>query len=113
MRALRSAINQFLIREIVRRKGLSRPNVVKDEPRMIGEDLLRTDAGSEFAQDQFHRDTRTAYHRLAAHDLGVDLDPLMRHGRSSCADYNAQCSTLARASPPYLSLEVTADQPVG
>ena len=71
---------------------------------MIGEDLLRTDPGSEFAQDQLHRDTRTADHRLAAHDLGVDLDPRMRQAASSCADYNAQCSTLVTASPPYLGL---------
>src|SRR5215468_10758131 len=79
-----AAIDEFLVGEIIGREGLSSPNVVEHEPGMVGEDLLGTHAGSELAQDQLDRDACAAYHRLAAHDLRVDLDPLVGHGRLRC-----------------------------
>src|SRR5712691_472660 len=75
----RSAIYEFLIGEIVGSKGLSGPEIVERKLRMVGENCLRRHASSEFAQDQFHRDSRTADNGLASHNLGVDFDTLMRH----------------------------------
>ena len=36
----RSAIHQLLVREIISREGLSRPDVIGPEVRVVGEDLL-------------------------------------------------------------------------
>ena len=41
--------------------------------------------------------------RLAAHDIGVNINPLMHHDRLSCVDYDAQCSTL-----PWLRRHIAA-----
>jgi hypothetical protein len=74
---------RFFVGDGVGRKGLGGSNVVSRQTRMIDDDRVRGHSGAELAQHQFHRDTRSANHRLAAHDLRIDLDSLVRHGAIS------------------------------
>jgi len=76
------AIDESFIGQIVRRKGLRGANVVWRQPRMVSHDGFRHHAGSQLAQDDLDRHTRRSNHRLAAHDVGINFDSLMRHHQS-------------------------------
>jgi hypothetical protein len=77
----RLAINEIFIGPIIGGKGLGGQNVIVRQPGMIDKDGVDRHAGTELAQHGFNRNTRAADDGFAAHDLGVDLDPLVSHLR--------------------------------
>src|ERR1035437_10893514 len=48
---------------------------------MIGENGIEGHTGAELAQHRLDRDARAADHRLTAHNLRIDFDSLVGHGR--------------------------------
>src|SRR5712691_12077127 len=71
---------------------LRRSNVVERQARMVCDDGLGRQAGSELAQHDLDRYARSPDHGLAAHDLRIDLDPLVRHGtaRKRAEDFSTK-----------------------
>ena len=61
-------------------KGLRRPDVIEDETRMIGDDRFGRHASAELAQYHLNRDAGSPDHRLSAHDLRIEFDPITCHG---------------------------------
>ena len=68
---------------------------------MIGKDLFDGFTGTQLAQYLFDRDTRASDDWLAQHDLGINFDPVVRHGalrRSLLFITEKKYSTLRRLS---------------
>jgi hypothetical protein len=63
---------------------LSGVNIGGRQPWMIGDDGLRARTCSQLAQHKLDRDPRSPDDWLPAHDLGIDLDPFVRHDDASC-----------------------------
>ena len=72
-----SAKSKFVFREVVGGKLLRRPNVGHGEARMILNDLFHAHPAPQLAQNEFHGDTRSLYHRLAKHDLRIQFNSVM------------------------------------
>jgi hypothetical protein len=74
-----SSIDQFFISQVVGSKGLSRSDVVEREPRMVVNNGLGCHSCTKLAQNKLNGHTGPADDRLAAHNLRINLDPLVHH----------------------------------